>query len=75
MKVSCGCNCGLTEKVVAFTVDCLTAVMSIVAATVLRFMLVRLNKKLDRGERISGVAATGAAVPGEAAKRGFRFLY
>jgi hypothetical protein len=49
--------------------------MAIVAATILRFTLVRLNKKLDRGERVEGVVAGGEAIPGVAAKRGFRFLY
>lgn len=40
-------------------------------------MLVRLNKKLlDRGEYVEGaVNAKRDRVPGEAAKKGFRFLY
>lgn len=50
------------------SVDCATAFIAIISATVLRFMLVRLNKKLDRGEEVEG------AVPGEGSRRGFRFL-
>jgi len=50
------------------SVNCATAFIAIIAATVLRFMLVRLNKKLDRGEHVEG------AVPGQASSRGFRFL-
>jgi hypothetical protein len=61
--------------VIAFTVNCLTAFMSIVFATILRFLLVRLNKKLDRGEEIEGAIAVGEGVPDQAAKKGFRFLY
>ncbi|KUM57756.1 hypothetical protein ACN42_g9418 [Penicillium freii] len=52
----------------AMSVNCATAFIAIVSATVLRFMLVRLNKKLDRGEEVEG------AVPGEGSRRGFRFL-
>lgn len=43
-------------------------------ATLLRFILVRLNKKLDRGEPVKGAVAVGDGVPGEAARRGFRFV-
>lgn len=43
-------------------------------ATVLRFILVRLNRKLDRGEHVEGAIGVGQAVPGEAAEKGFRFL-
>ncbi|KAJ5205023.1 uncharacterized protein N7498_005902 [Penicillium cinerascens] len=52
----------------AMSVNCATAFIAIVSATVLRFMLVRLNKKLDRGEALNG------GVPGQASTRGFRFL-
>lgn len=48
--------------------------MSIIAATILRLILVRLNKKLDDGEYVEGAINSGAAVPGEAAEKGFRFL-
>ena len=57
------------------TVNCATAVMAIVAATVLRIMLSKLNKKLDRGEYVSGVVVGGGA-RGNASgdNKGFRFL-
>lgn len=45
------------------TVNCVTAFVAIVAATILRFVLVRLNKKLDRGEEVPGAVG-----------RGFRYL-
>ncbi|KZF24045.1 MFS general substrate transporter [Xylona heveae TC161] len=60
--------------VVAMGVNCGTAFLAIVMATILRFMLVRLNKKLDQDERIDSAIDSGEAVPSEAAKRGFRFL-
>lgn len=52
----------------AMSVNCATAFIAILAATALRFILVRLNKKLDRGEHVEG------SVPGQASSRGFRFL-
>lgn len=55
----------------AFIHNCLMAAMSIVAAGVLRVMLARLNRKLDRGERVEGAVN---AAPGEAVEHGFRFL-
>ncbi|PYI23784.1 MFS general substrate transporter [Aspergillus violaceofuscus CBS 115571] len=55
--------------VTAMSVNCATAFLAILAATALRFVLVRLNKKLDRGEGISS-----GEVPGQASSRGFRFL-
>ncbi|KAL8887515.1 MAG: hypothetical protein Q9192_006314 [Flavoplaca navasiana] len=60
--------------VAAMCVNCVTAFIAIVAATVLRFTLVHLNKKLDRGEVVEGAVAVGEAVPGEAARKGFRFV-
>jgi hypothetical protein len=60
--------------VVAFSVDCATAALAIIAATSLRLILVRLNKKLDRGEHVEGAINSGAGIPGEAAEKGFRFL-
>ncbi|KAL4915522.1 major facilitator superfamily domain-containing protein [Aspergillus aurantiobrunneus] len=54
--------------VTAMAVNCATAFVAIVSATVLRVLLVRLNKRLDRGEGVSG------GVPGQASARGFRFL-
>jgi hypothetical protein len=56
--------------IVAMSVNCCTAFIAILAATVLRFMLVKLNKKLAAGIHVEG-AINGA--PGEAALHGFRF--
>lgn len=56
--------------VVAMSVNCCTAFLSILAATLLRFMLVRLNRKLDQGVYVEGAIN---ALPGEAAEHGFRF--
>ena len=67
---------GLAERivVVAMSVNCVTAFIAICAATLLRFILVRLNKKLDRGEVVEGAVAYGEGIPGEASKKGFRFV-
>ena len=59
----------IRDIVTAMSVNCATAFLAILAATALRFVLVRLNKKLDRGEGISS-----GEVPGQASSRGFRFL-
>ncbi|XHG07461.1 hypothetical protein AWENTII_010608 [Aspergillus wentii] len=56
----------------AMSVNCATAFIAIISATLLRFMLVKLNKKLDRGESVIGAVSGG--VPGEASAKGFRFL-
>ena len=56
-------------------VDCVTAFLAILCATWLRFILIDLNKKLDRGEAVEGAVVVGEGVPGEAAKKGLRFLY
>lgn len=56
------------------SVNCVMAFLTLCAATVLRFVLVGLNKKLDRGEPVKGAVAIGEAVPGEASRKGFRFL-
>ena len=56
------------------SVNCVMAFMAICMATLLRFILVSLNKKLDRGEPVKGAIAVGEAVPGEAVRRGFRFV-
>jgi len=55
--------------VVAMSVNCAMAAMAILAATVLRLILVKLNRKLDQGIFVEG-AING--VP-EAGKQGFRF--
>ena len=54
----------------AFVHNCVMCVVAIAAATLLRFMLVRLNKKLASGEHVPGAIN---AVPGEASEHGFRF--
>ncbi|EPE09849.1 pantothenate transporter liz1 [Ophiostoma piceae UAMH 11346] len=51
------------QYTIAFSVNCVTSFVAIVAATVLRMMLVRLNKKLEQGIYVEG------AING----RGFRF--
>lgn len=52
----------------AMSVNCATAFVAILSATALRFILARLNRKLDRGEVVDG------SVPGQASARGFRYL-
>ncbi|KAI9721833.1 MAG: hypothetical protein M1812_002169 [Candelaria pacifica] len=59
--------------VLAMAVNCGTALIAVIAATSLRIILGRLNKKLDAGQYVSGAVASGEGVPG-AAKKGFRFL-
>lgn len=56
------------------SVNSVMAFMAISSATLLRLILVRLNKKLDRGEPVEGAVADGEGVPGEASRRGFRFV-
>lgn len=56
------------------SVNCVMAFMALCMATLLRFILVGLNKKLDRGESVKGAVAGGEGVPGEASRRGFRFV-
>ena len=51
------------QYTIAFSVNCVTSFVAILAATVLRMMLVRLNKKLEQGIHVEG------AING----RGFRF--
>lgn len=62
--------------VLAMAVCSGTAFVAICSATVLRIMLGKLNKKLDRGEFVEGAVNTPAeeGISGEAAPRGFRFL-
>jgi hypothetical protein len=56
------------------SVNCGTVLLSLIMATLLRFMLMRLNRKLDRGEHVEGAVNSGYVVPGEATRKGFRFL-
>lgn len=60
--------------IVAMSVNCTTAFIAICAATVLRIVLMRLNKKLDRGETVKGAIAVGDGVPRYASDAGFRFV-
>lgn len=63
-------NSAKPRYTVAMSVNCVTAFVAIIAATVLRFMLVRLNRKLDAGIFVEGAIN---ALPGDAAAHGFRF--
>jgi hypothetical protein len=56
--------------IVAMSVNCCTSFIAICAATVLRFILVRLNRKLEKGVYVEGAIN---ALPDEAAHHGFRF--
>ncbi len=58
------------QYTVAMIVNCVTAFVAVCAATVLRAVLVRLNKKLEAGIWVEGAIN---AVPGEGAANGFRF--
>lgn len=67
---TCTAN-AVKKKVAAFSMDCAMLGFAAICATILRFILKNLNKKLDRGEHVEGAIN---AVPGQAADRGFRFL-
>ncbi|OBR07347.1 Pantothenate transporter liz1 [Colletotrichum higginsianum IMI 349063] len=54
----------------AFVHNCVACFVAVCAATVLRTVLVRLNRRLERGEFVEGAIN---AAPGEAAAHGFRF--
>ncbi|KUJ11861.1 pantothenate transporter liz1 [Mollisia scopiformis] len=56
--------------VTAMSVNCAMAIMAMIAAVVLRLILVRLNKKLDQGIFVEGAINSGTT---EAGKKGFRF--
>lgn len=60
----------------AMSVNTVMTFISILTATVLRIYLVRLNKRLDQGIAVKDVPveAVYKGLPGEAAKKGFRFL-
>ena len=55
---------------VAMIVNCITAFIAVCTATVMRMVLVRLNRKLDAGIYVEGAIN---AVPGQGAANGFRF--
>lgn len=56
------------------SVNCATAALAIIMATLLRTIIIRLNKKLDRGEFVEGAVNVGQAAAGEAPRKAFRFL-
>lgn len=58
---------------IAFGVDCATAVLAILAATVLRFVLVRANRKLDVEEH-EVEAQKGGVASGLGTSKKFRYL-
>jgi hypothetical protein len=51
-------------------VNCAMALMAMIAAFILRMILVDLNKKLERGIFVEGAINSGTT---EAGKNGFRF--
>jgi len=61
---------GAPQYTTAMVVNCVTAFIAVCTATVMRWILVRLNKKLDQGIWVEGAIN---ALPGEAAANGFRF--
>lgn len=64
-------NSAAPQYTAAMVVNCGTAVIAVAAATVLRVMLVRLNRKLEMGVFVEGAIN---ALPGaEAGANGFRF--
>jgi len=66
---------GAPRYTVAFSVNCCTLLLSIAMAGLLRIILVRLNKKLDRGEYVEGAVGGGVDErEGEAMRKGFRYL-
>ncbi|KAK5134486.1 hypothetical protein LTR08_006403 [Meristemomyces frigidus] len=66
---------GSPRYITAFAVNCCTAVLSILMAALLRFMLVRQNKKLDRGEHVEGAISESAAQgDGQVVRKSFRYL-
>lgn len=56
---------------VPLSVDCATAGLAIIMTVIMRIILGRLNKKLEKGEHVEGAIN---AVPGQGAENGFRFL-
>lgn len=59
------------DLTVPLSVDCGTAALAIIMTAIMRIVLTRLNKKLDKGEHVDGAIN---AVPGVAQEHGFRFL-
>ena len=65
---------GGPRYITAFAVNRGTLVLAIFTAALLRVILVRLNKKLERGEHVDGAIAGAPVGEGDAIRRGFRFL-
>ncbi len=55
---------------VAMSVNCVMSATAILAAVTMRIILVRLNRKLERGEYVEGAINNRM---GDAGKKGFRF--
>lgn len=64
----------LPFPVTAMSINCTTSFIAILSATVLRFLLARLNRELDRDEAVAVVVGGGVPVPGQASRRGLRVL-
>ncbi|KAF2008908.1 pantothenate transporter liz1 [Aaosphaeria arxii CBS 175.79] len=62
---------GQPDLTIPLSVDCATAALAIIMTAIMRIILTRLNKKLDKGEHVEGAIN---AVPGVAQDHGFRFL-
>lgn len=66
---------GSPRYTVAFSVDCCTLLLAIAMTATLRVILVRLNKKLARGEFVEGALPGSSVVgEGETVREGFRYL-
>lgn len=65
---------GGPRYIIAFSVNCGTLVLSIIMAAALRIILVRANKKLDRGEAVEAVVS-GVVDPSNAPVVTKRFRY
>ncbi|CCT61143.1 hypothetical protein IAQ61_005038 [Plenodomus lingam] len=59
------------DLTVPLSVDCGTAALAIIMTVIMRIILRRLNKKLERGEHVEGAIN---AAPGVGQSNGFRFL-
>jgi MFS family permease len=66
---------GSPRFVVAMSVNCVTAFIAICMATLLRFILVRLNKQLDAGMPVEGAIndVDEHGIPTGGGRHGFRF--